>query len=77
MTLIILKRAARAFAAAAIAGIATQLAAGVTIHTLEDLKKLGISLFTAGIVAGLMALDKLLRFNQPEITIDRLPDDQI
>jgi hypothetical protein len=66
MTSVILKRAARAFAAAAIAGIATQLSTGVTIHTVEDLKKLGISLFTAGIVAGLMALDKLLRFEQPD-----------
>lgn len=65
MTSIIIKRAVRAFIAAALAGIATQLATGVTIHSLEDLKKLGISLLTAGLVAGLLALDKLIRYEVP------------
>ena len=62
MTLTILKRAIRAFLAASLAGIATQLSTGVTISSIEDLKKLGISLLTASLVAGLMALDKLIRY---------------
>ena len=62
----IIKRALRGFFAAAIAGIAAQLATGITITSLEDLKKLGITLLTAGLVAGLLALDKLIRYDDPQ-----------
>jgi hypothetical protein len=68
MSLVILKRAIRSFIAAALAGIATQLASGVTIHSIEELQKLGISILTAGMVAGLMALDKLIRYEDPSTT---------
>ncbi len=68
MTSTIIKRAIRGFLAAALAGIATQLASGVTINSIEDLKKLGLSLLTAGLVAGLLALDKLIRYEDPQTT---------
>jgi hypothetical protein len=58
----ILMRAARSFIAAALAGIAAQLSVGVTIHSVEDLKKLAISLAVASLTAGLLALDKLIRY---------------
>lgn len=58
----ILLRALRSFIAAALAGIAAQLSIGVTVHSLEDLKKLGVSLAVAALTAGLLALDKLIRY---------------
>lgn len=62
MTKAVLLRAARSFLAAFVAGVSTQLATGVTINSVADLKKLGISLLVAGITGGLMALDKMLRY---------------
>jgi hypothetical protein len=70
MTIVVIKRAVRGFIAAALAGIATQLAAGVTVHSLEDLKQLGVSLLTAAIVAGLLALDKMIRYEEPASPIE-------
>ena len=52
MKTVILKRFIRTFAAAFIASAAGQLTNGVTITSLEDLKKLGLSLLVAGIAGG-------------------------
>jgi hypothetical protein len=62
MTKAILLRFVRGFLAAGIASITAQLAIGVTVSSVEDLKKLGISLAVAFISGGLMAIDKLIRF---------------
>jgi hypothetical protein len=77
MTSVILKRAIRAFIAAFIAGVTAQLSAGVTINSLEDLKKLSVSLGIAGMTSALMMLDKFLRFRETDITVRALPNDEI
>ena len=58
---IIAKRFIRGFLAAGIASVTASLAAGVTVTSLEDLKKLGLSLAVAFISGGLLSADKLIR----------------
>jgi hypothetical protein len=62
MNQVVIKRFLRTLVAAFVAGVSMQLATGTTVSSLEDLKKFGLSLFTAGIAAALMALDKILRY---------------
>lgn len=74
---VIFKRAVRGFLAGFIAGMTTQLALGTTISTIEDLKKFSISLAVAGMTGGLMALDKLIRYKEPDIEVRAIPDDSL
>lgn len=60
---IIAKRFLRGFLAAGIASVSATLAAGVTVTSLEDLKKLGLSLAVAFISGGLLSIDKLVRLS--------------
>jgi hypothetical protein len=62
MNQVVLKRFLRTLVAAFIAGVSTQLATGTSISSLEDLKKFGISLLMAGIAGVIMAVDKLIRY---------------
>ena len=64
MNKVILNRFLRGLVAAFIAGVSTQLATGTTVTSLEDLQKFGISLLAAGISGVLLALDKLIRFQE-------------
>jgi hypothetical protein len=50
----------KGFIAAGLASTATVLAAGITIHSVDDLKKLGLSLTVSFITAGLLAVEKML-----------------
>ena len=68
MTIVLLKRFARTFLAAFLASVAGQLATGVTISSIEDLKKLGLSLIVAGISGGIMAIDKAIRYEDESPT---------
>lgn len=50
----------KGFIAAGLASVATVLAAGATIHNLTDLKTLGISLVIPFITGGLLAVEKMI-----------------
>jgi hypothetical protein len=65
---VIAKRFLRGFISGGIASAAALLAAGVSVTTLEDLRKLSIALAAAFITGGLLSIDKLLRW-QDETTV--------
>jgi hypothetical protein len=66
MTWILVKRILRGAVAAFLAGVTMQLASGTNVSSIEDLKKLGLSLFAAGITGLLLGLDKLLRYREDQ-----------
>jgi undecaprenyl pyrophosphate phosphatase UppP len=61
----ITKRFARGFLSGGIGAAAALLAAGVSVTNAEDLKKFAIALVAAFVSGGLLAIDKLLRY-EPE-----------
>lgn len=65
MNSVVIKRFARTVIAAFAASVSVQLATGTTVSSVEDLKKFGLSLLTAGLAGALMAVDKLLRYEPP------------
>jgi len=56
----IFKRFLKGFIAGGIASAAALLAAGVTVASIEDLKKFSISLATAFLVGGLLGIEKMI-----------------
>lgn len=63
---VIFKRFLRGFLAGGLAAVAAQLATSVTLHNIDDLKKLGASLAVAFITGGLLAIEKALRWVEPD-----------
>ena len=63
---VLFKRFLRGFAAGGIAAVASQLATTVTLHSIDDLKKLGASLAIAFITGGLLATEKAIRWVEPD-----------
>lgn len=54
------KRFLKGFIAGGLASTAAFLSAGITIHSLEDLRNLAIPLVIAFVTGGLLAVEKLL-----------------
>jgi hypothetical protein len=63
---VLLKRFIRGFVAGGLASVAAQLATNIVISNIADLKKLGISLAVAFISGGILAIEKALRWVEPE-----------
>ena len=55
------RRFARAFVAGGVASVATFIAAGTPVTEFKDINNLAFPLFMAFLSGGIMALDKLLR----------------
>lgn len=64
--LVIAKRFLRGFISGGIGAVAALLGTGVTVATFEDLKQLGVALAAAFVSGGLLAIDKLLRWQDGE-----------
>lgn len=56
----IIRRFLKGFVAGGIGSAAALLAVGITVSSLDDLKKFGVSLATAFLAGGLLAVEKML-----------------
>ena len=65
-SIVLFKRFMRGFMAGGLASVAAQLTTTVTLNSLSDLKKLGISLVIAFLSGGILALEKAMRWVEPE-----------
>ncbi len=67
---VVAARFLRAFAAGGVASVLAMLALGVQIKSWEDLGQFAFAGAIAFLTGGLMAIDKLLRYQQPSGELD-------
>lgn len=59
---VLAKRFARGFVAGGLASVVSMIQAGIVINTIEDLRPIGYAMATAFITGGILAIEKLSRW---------------
>lgn len=68
-----LRRFTKGFLAGGLAQVALILGPGIQFTNLEDLKAIGATLFFGFLVGGILAIEKMVMWQEPTPTIDSLP----